>query len=378
MAEEAVKISVPYFDLTRQRRELSSQLETVLKDVLESGQYVLSSAVRDFENAFARFCGSPYAVGVGSGTDALIFALKACGIEKGDEVVVPSFTFIASAFGISHAGARPVFADVDPRTYTLDPASVEKVLTRRTRAILPVHLYGQAADMEPLLALAKEKKLKVIEDACQAHGALWKNKKAGTLGDAGCFSFYPTKNLGAIGDGGMVLTSKASRAESVRRLGNLGRTSLKDPHWEFGWTSRLDALQAGVLSVKLKFLDSFNEKRRKIAERYKKNLKDTPLVLPYEREDGRHVYHLFVVRVPNRRRGPLQKFLQEEGVPTRVHYPQPIHRQPPYLEFAKALKRLPVTEMLAKEILSLPIFPEMKEEEIDRVCEVIRRFYGMG
>ena len=377
MTDSALKISVPYFDLTRQHQALSAQLAAAFREVLESGKYILSNPVAEFETAFAQYCGSSHGVGVGSGTDALIFALKACGIGKGDEVVVPSFTFIASVFAISHAGARPVFADVDPRTYTLDPESVKRVLTQRTRAILPVHLYGQTADMKSLLDIAKARNLKVIEDACQAHGALWKNKKAGTVGDAGCFSFYPTKNLGAMGDGGMVLTRNSSLAERIRRLRNLGRTSLKDPHWELGWTSRLDALQAAFLNVKLKFLDQFNDKRRSIAARYKGNLKTTPLILPYERADSCHVYHLFVVRVPARRRESLQKILHDEGIPTMVHYPKPVHQQPPYREFAKA-SRLPVTERITKEILTLPLFPEMKNDEIDRVCETIRRFYGTG
>ena len=367
---------IPYFDLTRQYQTLQAELEPALLAAARSGKYVLGDEVGKFENAFARYAGTKHAVGVGSGTDALIFSLKALGIGKGNEVVVPSFTFVATVFAILHAGARPVFADVDPVTYTLDPASVDRVLTKRTRAVLPVHLYGQTADMDALLQIAHRKKLKVVEDACQAHGADWKGKKAGSMGDAGCFSFYPTKNLGAVGDGGMAITSKDVLGQKIRSLRNLGRVELKDPHRDLGWTSRLDALQAAVLNIKLKYLDHFNDCRRRIAARYVQNLASTPLLLPQEGTRRRHVYHLFVVRVPDKKREALRKMLQENGVTTMIHYPIPVHRQPACRGLAKKPVPLPVTEKISGEILSLPLFPEMRDDEADRVCALIRQFYS--
>ena len=369
---------VPYFDLTRQYEKLKKDLDALLLKTAASGRYVLGAAVEEFERAFADYCGVSYGVGVGSGTDALSFALRALGIRKGDEVIVPSFTFSASVFCILHAGAAPVFADVDLETFTISPESVEKILTRRTRAILPVHLYGQSADMDALGAIAKKKKLKIIEDACQAHGALYKGKKTGSLGDAGAFSFYPTKNLGALGDGGMLLTQNEKIAEKAMRYRNLGRRELKDPHTELGWTSRLDALQAVVLTLKLKNLDIFNEDRRRVAAHYFKCLKTTPLVLPREAEGRYHVYHLFVVRVPGGKRDALRERLAEEKIQTMLHYPLPVHRQPFARPFAKKTKHLKVTNQISKEILSLPMFPEMTLEEVERVADAIQRFYHAG
>ena len=367
---------MPYFDLTRQYQMLQPDIEALVLEILASGRYIFGNRLVDFENAFARYCGVRHAVGVGSGTDALIFSLKALEIGDGDEVIVPSFTFVATVFAIRHAGACPVFADIDPKTYTLDPASVERALTRRTRAILPVHLYGQTADMNGLLSIAQKKKLKVVEDACQAHGAAWKGKKAGAIGDAGCFSFYPTKNLGGFGDGGLVLTRDASLAEKIRRLRNLGRVELQDPPASVGWTSRLDAVQAAVLHLKLNHLDGWNEKRRALANRYRHQLAATPLILPEERKGATHVYNLFVVRVPDGNRDSFRKNLGTEGIPTMLHYAAPVHLLSALKNLGKKLVPLPVTEKISREIVSLPLFPEMRAEEIDRVCEAIRRFYG--
>ncbi len=367
--------AVPYFDLQRQYEKLKNELDTLLLQTAASGRYVLGPAVEEFEKAFASYCGVPFGVGVGSGTDALAFSLRALGIKKGDEVIVPSFTFSASVLCVLQADATPVYADIDPETYTLSPDSAEKVLTKRAKAILPVHLFGQCAEMDALNALAKKRKLKVIEDACQAHGALYQGKKAGALGDAGCFSFYPTKNLGAMGDGGMMVTKNKKIMESVLRYRNLGRRELKDPHQEMGWTSRLDALQAMILNLKLKNLELFNEDRRRVAAHYFKRLETTPLMLPREGEGRRHVYHLFVVRVPGGKRGALRARLAQKGIPTMLHYPVPVHRQPFARLLSAKTKHLKVTEQISKETLSLPMFPDLTNEEVDRVCDAILSFY---
>ncbi len=366
---------IPYFDLQRQYEKLKEELNALLLQTAASGRYVLGPAVEDFEKAFAAYCGAAYAVGVGSGTDALTFSLRALGIKKGDQVIVPSFTFSASVLCILQAGGMPVFADVDNETYTLSPESAEKVLTKRTRAILPVHLFGQCADMAALNALAQKRKLHVIEDACQAHGALYRGKKAGALGDAGCFSFYPTKNLGAMGDGGMVVTKNKKLVELVLHYRNLGRRELKDPHQEMGWTSRLDALQAMILNLKLKNLEAFNEDRRRVAAHYFKRLETTPLILPREGEGRRHVYHLFAVRVPGGKRDALRAHMAQKEIPTMLHYAVPVHRQPFAKHLPVNLKHLKNTLQISGEALSLPMFPELTNEEVDRVCDAILHFY---
>ncbi len=366
---------IPYFDVKRQYKNHKKQLDSAVRTVIQSGQYVMGRAGADFEKAFAKYCGVSYGIGVGSGTDALIYALRALDIKKGDEVIVPSFTFTATVFAVRHVGATPVYADVDERTYTLCPAAVNKLITKKTKAIIPVHLYGQMANMTQLLRLTRQKRIKVIEDAAQAHGAMWGKKKAGSCGDAGCFSFYPTKNLGAFGDGGMVVTSKRQLADNVRRSGNLGRVIPSEPHQTLGWTSRLDEIQAAVLKVKLGYLEKLTKSRRNIAERYNKKLKSTPLVLPYEDKQGRHVYHLFVVRVPKGKRDALRAWLKRAGIPSMVHYDCPVHLQPAMQPIRQKKLHLPVTNRLSREILSLPLFPEMKTTEVDRVCLAIQNFY---
>lgn len=369
------KVNVPYFNMTRQYDMLRAEIDSAIRSVCETGAFIMGPELRNFEAAFAQYTGTQYAIGVGSGTDALTFTLKALGVKKGDEVILPSFTFIATGYSILHAGATPVFADCDPNTYAIDPKSVEQLVTRRTRAILPVHLYGHAADMEALGAIARKKKLKIVEDACQAHGALWQGKKAGSFGDAGCFSFYPTKNLGAFGDGGMVTTNNEGLVKKILCYRNLGRPIQDGPHQMLAWTSRLDSLQAAILNVKLRHLESFAANRRRVADRYRANLAGTPLVLPTEVSGYRHVYHLYVVRVPKADRDGFRMSLAEKGIPTLLHYPLPVHRQPPFKAFAKNKKSLAVTEKISKEIVSLPIFPEMSDSEVDQVCDAIKAFY---
>lgn len=375
ISHQTARAAVPHFDLTRQYEQLGPELEAAVQNVIKGGRFILGPQVAQFEESFAQYVGTRFALGVGSGTDALIFSLKALGIRENDEVLVPALTFVGTVFAILHLKARPVFVEVDPQTYNLDPSALNKAVTSRSRAVIPVHLYGQATAVDVMEEIARKRKLKVIEDACQAHGAVWAKKKAGSWGDAGCFSFYPTKNLGGFGDGGMVVTNLASVAETIRRMRNAGRDSL-GRYQELGWASRLDTIQAAVLSVKLKYLDSFNEKRRAIAARYHSLLSSTPLLLPNETPEARHVYHLYVVRVPNGKRDALAKYLQEKGIGTAIHYHTAVHRQPFFRKLHKKRLHLPVTEKLTGQILSLPMFPEMTEDEIERTTDTIRQFYA--
>jgi dTDP-4-amino-4,6-dideoxygalactose transaminase len=369
-------MKVPYFDLSRSHQKFVREAQEAFERILKSGAYILGPALKELEAEFAAYIGTTYALGVGSGTDALIFALRALGIKKGDEVIVPSFTFTATALAVLHVGATPVFADVEADTFNLDPVSVRQALSRKTRAMIPVHLFGQCANMTELMALAKQKKLKVVEDACQAHGALWNKVMAGAFGDAGAFSFYPTKNLGGIGDGGMVTTSDKKILDRVTQFRNLGK-GIADPfvHDEIGWTSRLDSLQAAFLSIKLKFLDELNRERRAVAELYHKKLAGTPLGLPRETAGAYHVYHLYVVRVPDGKRNSLKEHLASLGIPTMVHYATPVHAQPIIKKHKTRKVKLPVTEKLREEVLTLPLFPGMTEPEIDAVAVAIRQFY---
>ena len=369
-------MKVPYFDVSRQHQKFATEAQSAIEKVLKSGAFILGPALKDLEAEFAAYVGTRFALGVGSGTDALIFALKALGIKKGDEVIVPSFTFTSTALAVLHLAAIPVFADVDEKTFNLDPVSVRKALSPKTRALIPVHLFGQCADMTALMDLAKQKNLKVVEDACQAHGALWDKVMAGAFGDAGCFSFYPTKNLGGIGDGGMVTTSDENLLKSITQYRNLGK-GLEDPllHDEIGWTSRLDSVQAAFLSIKLKFLDELNRERRAVAELYHNQLAGTPLGLPREAAHAYHVYHLYVVRVPDGKRDALKSHLAANAVPTMVHYATPVDAQPVMRAQKTRKVELPVTEKLRREVLTLPLFPGMTEAEVTTVAGAIHSFY---
>lgn len=370
-------MKVPYFDLSRSHQKFVGEAHAAFDRILKSGAYILGPALKELEAEFATYIGTKFALGVGSGTDALTFALKAAGIKKGDEVIVPSFTFTSTALAVLHAGATPVFADVEKATFNLDPESARQAISRKTRAMIPVHLFGQCADMTALMSLAKQKKLKVIEDACQAHGALWNKVMAGAYGNAGCFSFYPTKNLGGIGDGGMVTTSDEKILKRVIQYRNLGK-GIEDPfvHDEIGWTSRLDSLQAAFLSIKLKFLDELNRERRAVAGMYHKKLTGTPLDLPREAPSSYHVYHLYVIRVPDGKRDALKAHLAADGIPTMVHYATPAHAQPIMKQHKTRKVKLPNTDKLKGEVLTLPLFPGMTEPEVDAVAGSIRKFYS--
>ncbi|MCS6844628.1 MAG: DegT/DnrJ/EryC1/StrS family aminotransferase [Caldilineales bacterium] len=360
---------IPLVDLKAQYAALKPEIDAAIARVIANASFILGPEVRAFEAAFAAYCQAEHAVGVSSGTAALELTLRALGIGPGDEVITTPFTFIATAEAISAVGATPVFADIDPATYNLDPAAVEAAVTPRTRAILPVHLYGQPADMDGLAAVARRHGLRLIEDAAQAHGAEHRGRRVGSLADAACFSFFPGKNLGCYGDGGAVVTNDAALADRVRRLRDHGRTS-KYVHEEVGFGHRLDALQAAILSAKLPHLDAANAARRRLAARYSQLLADTDLALPSAPAHVTPVFHLYVVRTP--RRDQVLAHLQQRGIGAGVHYPLPLHLQPAYRFLGHQPGQFPVAEAAAGQVLSLPLFPEMTEEQQDRVVSALR------
>ena len=364
---------IPFVDLRAQYQAIRDEVQAALSGVLERTDFILGEDVRRFEEEFARFCRVSHAVGISSGTEAIRLALEACGVGKGDEVITAANTYVGTVEAIAQAGATPVLVDVSPATYHADLKAVERAVTPRTRAILPVHLYGQPVEMEPLRRLASAHHLAIIEDACQAHGASDHEARAGALGDIGCFSFYPSKNLGAYGDGGMITTNNLAYAERIALSRNHGE-NVKYQHVMKGATSRLDTLQAAVLRVKLRHLEAWNERRRGHAARYRAQLARIGLEGPVEMPGTVHVYHVFVIAVD--RRDELQQFLSAQGIQTGIHYPIPIHRQDAFRELRGRGERYPETERLATRVLSLPMFPELREEQIDDVVEQIGRFYG--
>lgn len=359
---------IPLVDLQAQYLSIREEIDDAIARVVAGGRFVGGPVVEAFEREFAAFCGAAHAVGVANGTDALVLALRACGVGPGDEVIAPALTFTATAEAIVLAGARPVFVDVDD-TYTLDVAQAAARITPRTRALMPVHLYGQPADMDPLMALAERHGLYVVEDAAQAHGARYHGRRAGSLGHIACFSFYPGKNLGAYGDGGAVVTGNAEWAAKVRVLGDHGRTGYYE-HRYVGCNSRLDALQAAVLRVKLRHLDDWNAARRRAAERYRARLASLHgVVLPHEAPGREHVYHLYVVRTPGR--DALRERLTQAGIQSGLHYPVPLHLQPAYADLGYAPGTFPRSEAWTGEVISLPIYAELHEGQIESVCRVL-------
>ena len=361
-------MKVDVFTLKRQYEDIKDEIRGPMERVLSSGGFIMGEDVGFFESEFSEYCGVRYGIGVNSGTDALFLALVACGIGKGDEVVVMPYTYIATTLAISMTGATPVFVDIEEKTYNINVSRIEKVLTKKTKAILPVHLYGHPVDMDPLMDVAKKHNLKVIEDCAQAHGALYKNKKVGSFGDASCFSFYPTKNLGAFGDGGMVLTDSEEIKKKLVLLRDYGRSGRYE-HVIKGYNSRLDTLQAAILRKKLTHLDEWNERRRKNAALYTMLFKEknVDIVLPYEADYARGVYHLYAVRVKNRTE--VMKRLMDKGVRTLIHYPIPIHLQEAYKDLGYKKGDFPVSERCCEGILSLPMYPELSEKEIAYVAE---------
>jgi len=365
--------SIPLADLQAQYQAIGEEIDAAIGRVISKSSFILGPEVANFEQAFAVYCGAEHCVGVSSGTAALELALRALGVGPGDEVITVAHTFIATAEAISAVGAKPVFVDIDAHTYNLAPEGFTEAITARTRAVMPVHLYGQPADMTRINRIAREHGLRVIEDAAQAHGATWEERRAGVLGDAACFSFYPGKNLGAYGDAGAVVTNQAEIAEQVRLLRNHGRRA-KYLHEQIGFGERLDALQAAILGAKLPHLDDWIEARNRLAARYTSLLADLELELPQVAEEARHAWHLYVVRTP--RRDEMLEHLHQHGIGAGVHYPIPLHLQPAYIELGYRKGDLPVTEAVADTCLSLPLYPEMTEEQQDRVVQCIAEFMG--
>jgi dTDP-4-amino-4,6-dideoxygalactose transaminase len=356
---------VQFVDLLRQYHELKPEIDAAMLRAVGRGDFILGEDTREFEKEFAAFNQAAHCLGVADGTDALHLALLALEIGPGDEVIVPANTYIASVLAISNAGARPVLVDCEPEYSTLDVTAVEKAITPRTKAIMPVHLYGHPADMDPLLQIAKDRRLFIVEDAAQAHGALYKGKPCGTMGDIGCFSFYPGKNLGAYGDGGAIVTNNPALAERVSMLRNYGQ-KVKYVHLMKGYNSRLDTVQAAVLRVKLKHLARWNEQRRSAAARYGELLKDSGLGLPKAASWATPIWHLYVVQTADR--AGLQKKLDAAGVFHGIHYPIPVHLQEAYSDLGHKKGSFPVAEALADRIISLPMFPEITEQELCRVA----------
>jgi dTDP-4-amino-4,6-dideoxygalactose transaminase len=360
---------IPLLDLAAQYRQLKPELDAAIEAVLNSGKYVLGPAVESFERDFAVYCGAGHAVGLNSGTSALHVALLAAGVRQGDEVITVPFTFVATVATIEHAGARPVLVDIDPEYYTIDPAALERAITPRTRAIVPVHLFGQPADMRAVLDIARRHRLVVIEDACQAHGSEYEGRRVGSLGDIGCFSFYPTKNLGAFGEGGAAVTSNPEYAESMRLLRSWGERQRYE-HSLRAFNYRMDGLQGAILGVKLGQLERWIAARRSHAAMYSQLLDDTAIHIPRERPGVRHVYHAYSIRVSHR--DAWRAHLGDNGIQTAVHYPIPVHLQPAYRDLGYAAGDFPVSERVSQEILSIPLFPEMTPSQIESVASVLR------
>ncbi len=365
-------LTIPFVDLKKQYQTIKDDVNVALQRVMENCDFVLGQAVKLFEEEFACFCESEYAVGVDSGYSALELILRAYDIGPGDEVITAANTFIATALAITNTGAKPVLVDIDPETYNLDPTKLETAITPATKAIMPVHLYGQTADMDPILKIARAHGLWVIEDAAQAHGARYKNKRAGNLGDAAAFSFYPSKNLGAYGDGGAIVTNDPVLAERIRMLRDLGMR-VKYYHEIKGFNHRLDTMQAAVLRVKLRHIDDWNAARRYVARQYDEGLADLPIYIPTAPNWAEHIYHLYVIRTDNR--DAMQGFLKEADIASGLHYPIPIHLQPAYQELGYQKGDFPITEKYAKEILSLPMFPELDSEAVCYVVNNIKAFF---
>jgi dTDP-4-amino-4,6-dideoxygalactose transaminase len=365
----ARSLLIPLVGLKREYAEIRTDVQEAIQRVLRRQWFILGEELVDFEQAFSEYVGAKYAVGVNSGSDALFLALREFGIGKGDQVITVSHTYISTVDAITRNGATPVFVDIDPITYTIDPHAIRKKLNAQTKAIVPVHLYGQPADMDPILELAKQRNLLVIEDASQAEGCEYKGHKAGSLGDAACFSFYPSKNLGAYGDAGIILTNNRSLAERLRAARNYGQRE-KYHHDFIGVNSRMDEIQAAVLRTKLRYLNKWNKARRRIARAYNEELDGLNVVTPFEADYAKHVHYLYVIRT--RKREKLRRGLARRGIQTGIHYPIPVHKQRAYLDLGFH-PDLPRTERICKEILSLPMHPFLTDNEIAQVARAIKK-----
>jgi dTDP-4-amino-4,6-dideoxygalactose transaminase len=367
--------AIPSEDLTRQFAELRDELLPAVETVLASGKYTMGPTLAAFEDEWAQYCGTTAAIGTSSGTAALALAYRAVGVRPGDEVIVPAMTYVATAFAVSHVGGVPAFVDVDPETFCLDPDEAARAVSPRTKAIAPVHLYGQTVDADAIRSIAAERGLAVVEDAAQAHGATFNGVRAGALGDVACFSFYPHKNLGTYGDGGAITTNDASLAEQVRILRYVGQRT-KHVHEVLGYQERLDELHAAILRVRLRHLDDWNEARRRWAGLYDELLADTPVTTPVRRAGCEHVFYMYTVLAP--RRDELKAFLQARGIGTQIIYPTIVPDQPAYRtgDVDSRLVSADRARRLAGEILSLPVFPELREDEVRAVAASVREFYA--
>jgi len=371
MADSSIKVA--FLDLKAQYHSIKPEIDAALARVLESGQFVLGAEVADFEREFAAYCGVSHCIALNSGTSALHLALLAAGVGPGDEVITVPFTFVASVAAIAYTGAQPVLVDIDARSFTIDPAAIETAISPRTKAILPVHLYGHPADMDPLMEVARRHSLVVIEDAAQAHGAKYKGRPVGSIGDLACFSFYPSKNLGAYGEGGAVTTGNAEFASTIRMLRDWGQDG-KYHHVLRGFNYRMEGLQGAILRVKLRHLERWTEARRTIVGKYNQLLKGSKVERPTEMPWARHVYHVYTLRTNNR--DVLQATLQKEGIQTGIHYRVPVHLQPAYADLGYTQHAFPQSEKAADEVLSLPLYPEMTDDQIQTVSQALTGSVG--
>jgi len=385
-------MQVPFMDLKRQYEMIKDEIDEAIQKTIDSCAFVAGEKVKEFENNFANYCNAKYAIGISNGTSAIYAALKALNIGKHDAVITTPLTFIATAEAISFAGATPIFVDINEDSYTLDPEKIKEYIEKKcewidkkgilrdqekklnVKAIIPVHLYGQPADLDPIISIAKKYNLAVVEDAAQAHGALYKDKKAGTIADLGAFSFYPSKNLGAYGQGGMVVTNNEELANKIRMIIDHGQKERYYHEFE-GWNYKMDGFQASILNTKLGYLDDWNEDRRQNAYYYNELLNGLEkIITPKEMAYAKHVYHLYVVRVPNREN--FQSFLNDNSVGTSIHYPMPLHLQKAYKHLGYKEGDFPISEKCAREIVSLPMFPELTRQEIEYACTIIRKWAG--
>jgi dTDP-4-amino-4,6-dideoxygalactose transaminase len=367
-------IQIPFGNLKAHYEANKFPINDAISEVLKSGWFILGEKTKEFEKEFSTYCGVKHGIAVASGTEAIQIALKACDIGIGDEVITVSNTCVPTVTGIELSGAKPVFVDIDPDTFTLDPAKIEERLNPRVKAIVPVHLYGQCADMDPILDIAKRHHLKVIEDCAQAHGAKYKGKIAGSLGDAAAFSFYPSKNLGAFGDAGMVITSNGEIAEKAEKIRNYGQTD-RYHHEIKGLNSRMDEIQAAILLAKLPLLDDWNKRRKEIADLYKKEWKNLNIKIPVSVSFNEHIYHLFVIRIQKREK--IKFILEQKGIQTLIHYPIPVHSQVSHKEFSDQSKWLTQTEKCSKEILSIPLYPELADHQIEYIVQEVKTIFTM-
>ena len=364
-------MKIPLVDLKAQYLSIKQEVDEAIQRVVNNCNFIMGNEVKEFEEEFAGFCSAKHAIGVSSGTDALFLALKAIDIQPGDEVITVPNTFIATTEAITMTGGKIKFVDISEETYNIDTNQIESAITNKTKAILPVHLYGQPSDMDPILEIANRHNLRVIEDAAQAHGAEYKNQRVGALGDIGIFSFYPGKNLGAYGDAGALVTNDPKIAQKISMLRNHGRIKKYEHDYE-GYNCRMDTLQAAVLQVKLKHLDSWNEARRNHGNMYKRFLQDADVILPREQEGSKHIYHIFAIRFLNR--DALLKKLKEDGIGVGIHYPIPLHLQPAYKYLGHKAGDFPITEKCTEEIISLPMYPELDKEKIEKIARAIKEF----